>query len=87
MRPQSNGVRLVLAFVSNVSFHLSSPHQTGVTERSIRSGVGHAAGVIVRNVVVGHLANRAGVRVAAATAAHKHGFLDSTNINLETVPC
>ena len=52
--------------------HSSRPHQTGVTERSIRDRDGHACNDIVKDMVVGHLADGVGAGIGAETDGQNH---------------
>ncbi len=54
--------------------HRSLPHQTGVTERSIRDSYRDAIDDIVKDVVIRHLADWISAGVAAETDGEQNHF-------------
>src|SRR5258708_4893443 len=52
----------------------SLPHQTGVTERSITDGDGHACDHVIKHVMIGHLADGKGAGLVAQANREDHFF-------------
>src|SRR5207302_8344772 len=58
--------------VQDSAVYGSSPHQTGVTKRSIGDGHRDAADDVVQYMVVGHFADRVAARVRAVVNRKNH---------------